>query len=81
MPAVSQHTPSDSTRRDVKPDLERRILTSTEAKAENFLNQGLQKVQTQDYKRAIEDFTQALQINHISAYLDRGNVRRQIGDN
>lgn len=62
-PAVSQHTSGDAThtpedsmpQSDVKPDLGIRILTPTEFKAESFLNQGLEKIQRQDYKGAIAD--------------------------
>jgi tetratricopeptide (TPR) repeat protein len=49
---------------------------------EDFLNQGIEKLQNEKYKEAIEDFTQAIEINsqYADAYLLRGCTRLEIDD-
>ncbi len=56
--------------------------SNTAQKADNFLNQGLNKVKEGEYRGAIADFNQALQINpnEAQSYHNRGNARFKLGE-
>ena len=52
------------------------------SQVETFVNQGLEKVQQQDYKEALKDFDNAINLNedHPLAYSYRADIRNQLGD-
>ncbi|MEH1820406.1 MAG: tetratricopeptide repeat protein [Nostoc sp.] len=51
--------------------------------AETYYNEGLEKYNNKDFRGAIEDYTQAIQINpnYAAAYINRGLARYDLGDN
>ncbi len=50
-------------------------------KAVNFNNRGVEKIQQQDYQRAVEYFTQAVSLNPlVESYLGRGIAYSEMGD-
>ena len=64
------------------PQTQPTAATNTAQKADYFLNQGLNQVKEGDYRGAIADFNQALQINPNDAelYHNRGNARFKLGE-
>lgn len=54
----------------------------TRMNAQDFFNQGMKKIEQEDFKSAIQDFNQVLQINptFIEAYCNRGIARAGLGD-
>ncbi len=56
---------------------------ATETKAEDFLIRGEEKYRKGDRQGAIEDFSQAIELNpnYVNAYYNRGIVRYILGDN
>lgn len=58
-------------------------LTSKQRAAERFINKALEKMHQQKYKAALVDFNEAVQLapEHFLAYVNRGDLRRQLGDN
>lgn len=58
------------------------FLTSNEHKALQFYNQGLEKLEGNNYKAAIAAFTQVLKLtpSYDMAYYNRGNAYRELGE-
>ena len=58
-------------------------LTPKQRTAERFINKALDKLHKQEYKAAVVDFNEAIQFapEHFLAYVHRGDLRRQLGDN
>ncbi|MGK7934951.1 MAG: tetratricopeptide repeat protein [Xenococcaceae cyanobacterium] len=58
------------------------LSNRTEMTSEDFFVRGADKHDRNDYRGAIEDYTQALEIdrNHGDAYYDRGHARFELGD-
>lgn len=80
MPGMSQHHNSSITTPNRTPIPQ---MTPRERSAQRFFNQGLDKLQKQDYQGAVKDFTQAIQINpkFDTAYVNRADLRLKLGDN
>jgi len=56
---------------------------NSSAEADLAFRQGVYQRQQEDYQRALEFFDKALELNpkHVSALINRGHVRKQLGDN
>jgi tetratricopeptide (TPR) repeat protein len=77
-PVTSQPSPVASSTPTASPP----VSSTTQINAKDFYDQGLKKYNNDDYKGAIEDFNQALQLdsNNVIAYSKRGYARGQIED-
>lgn len=75
-------TPSQQTSQKTKVSKETASNT-TPITALDFYNRGLQRSQAKEYRQAIDDYTQAIQINpkFVDAYLKRCEMRYKLGDN
>ena len=60
-----------------------RSANATPKTASDYYDRGLLRTQTKEYKRAIEDYTQAIKLNprFTDAYLKRCEMRYKLGDN
>lgn len=68
---------------DVKTKNKPQPSPTTKVMAENVFNQGLNKAKNEDYTEAVENFSQALQLNaqYDQAYYNRGLARFRLGAN
>src|SRR4051812_29064068 len=57
-------------------------VVGAQERAEDFFNQGIEKLQRGDFEGALANFTEALRINPnlATAYASRGVVRSRLGD-
>ena len=70
--AAKQTTPSQPRQKTTHPQT-----------AQDFYNRGTLRVQAKEYRRAIDDFTKAIQLEpkYIDAYLKRCEMHYKLGDN
>jgi tetratricopeptide (TPR) repeat protein len=78
VPVTSQPSPVASSTPTASPT----VSSTTQMNAKDFYDKGLEKYNNKDYKGAIEDFNQALQLdsNYADAYFKRGHARSKIED-
>jgi len=65
------------------PEAEEMLSTEVENKTvKTLIREGIKKYDRQDFRGAIEDYDQAIQINpkHALAYYNRGNARYELGN-
>ena len=72
--------PKSSRTEKASPQTHSRATPTT---ALDFFNQGMLQIQTKEYRQAISDFSQAIQLNprFVEAYLKRCEMRYKLGDN